>query len=63
MIHENVPISEAEKMVAEGARILEHRRNEEDQHVCLVETLEAPAKEAAAESEPKKRGRPKASKG
>lgn len=43
MIHENVPIEEAQEMAAAGGRILEHRRNEKDEHVCKVQTFEAEA--------------------
>ena len=68
MLKENVPVAEAEKMVAEGARILEHKHDADDNHVCLVEVLENGGAEASEseveESQPKKRGRPpKASKG
>lgn len=62
MIEKDVPIAEAEKMVAKGARILEHRRDDNYDHVCLVEVPDAPAApKAEAEGPPKKRGRPKSS--
>lgn len=47
MLKENVPISEAEKMVADGARILEHKHDADDNHVCLVEVLENGGAEAS----------------
>lgn len=63
MLKENVPLAEAEAMVAKGARILEHKRDADNEHVCLVEAPDAPQAAAEPEEAPKKRGRPKASKG
>ena len=66
-IHTGVSLDEAEKLVAEGGRVLQRYFNEDREAVCDVETNGGsdsgqpppPPPPQAAEEAPKKRGRPK----